>query len=134
MRGNRSKGLVAGGLIALVMALIAACGTTTVPPPRYDINPYEVELSTDPAVIASGQPVNLQVVITGEPPLTKRAEVYFDIKPVGTQDWEEVRPEMKEAGVYSGSYTFKTPGTYSVTIHIITRSVHQIVNRELEVQ
>lgn len=122
-------------LLAGVVVGAAGCGTTSEAPPNaFDLNPYEIEFTVDPAIPAAGKPAQLGAKITGKQPLTKRAQISFEIKKVGADPREEISAARKDEGLYSASYTFKEAAKYSVTVHVITRSVHQVSNKEIEVK
>lgn len=123
----------AAGLLLLVVAL-GGCGTSSEPLPALDLNPYTITFEADPAAPAAGNPVLLKVGVTGKEPLSKRSEISFEIKKSGSDERVEVQAERKEEGRYEGKFTFKEAGKYSVTVHVITRSVHQVSNKELEVK
>ncbi len=124
--------LVAG--IGGLLALMAGCGTTAAPAPGVDLNPYTIDFSADPAVPRLGSAVTLEVKVNGREKLSKRAEVYFDLKKKDSTLELEIKGENKGENRFAGSYTFKEAGFYEVSIHVITSTAHQTEVRQLEVK
>lgn len=131
---KRSYLIVWLAAVLLLAGVISGCGTTSAPPPALDLNPYTIEFSTEPAAPAAGSAVTLRAGITGKTPLSKRSAISFEVKKVGSDNRTEVQAESKAEGRYEAKYTFKEPGTYSITVHIISSSVHQVSNKEIEVK
>ncbi|WP_438444241.1 FixH family protein [Gorillibacterium sp. sgz5001074] len=126
--------LLSAVAVMLLACWSAGCGTTSEPLPGLELNPYTVTFATEPSEPAAGKPVVLKVGVSGKDPLSKRSEISFEIKRIGTEDRKELTAEKKDEGQYEAGYTFKETGKYSVTIHVITRSVHQVVNKEVDVK
>jgi hypothetical protein len=124
--------LVAG--FAGLLALMAGCGTTSAPAPGVDLNPYTIDFSADPSVPRIGSPVTLEVKVNGREKLSKRAEVYFDLKKKDSTLELEIKGENKGENRFAGSYTFKEAGFYDVSIHVVTSTAHQTEVRQLEVK
>ena len=124
--------LVAG--IGGLLALVAGCGTTSAPAPGVDLNPYTIDFSADPSVPRIGSPVTLEVKVNGREKLSKRAEVYFDLKKKDSTLELEIKGENKGENRFAGSYTFKEAGFYEVSIHVVTSTAHQTEVRQLEVK
>jgi hypothetical protein len=120
--------------LLLLSVVLGGCGTTSEPLPALDLNPYTITFETDPAAPVTGAPVLLKTGVSGKEPLSKRAEISFEIKKSGSEERVEVEAERKEEGRYESRYTFKEAGKYSITVHVITRSIHQVSNKELEVK
>lgn len=120
--------------LLVAAAVMGGCGTTSEPLPALDLNPYTITFETDPAAPAAGKPTVLKAGVTGKDPLSKRSEISFEIKKSDSDNREEVQADRKEEGRYEGKYTFKEPGKYSITVHVITRTVHQVSNKELNVE
>lgn len=124
--------LVAG--IGGLLALVAGCGTTSAPAPGVDLNPYTIDFSADPSVPRIGSPVTLEVKVNGREKLSKRAEVYFDLKKKDSTLELEIKGANKGENRFAGSYTFKEAGFYEVSIHVVTSTAHQTEVRQLEVK
>jgi hypothetical protein len=120
--------------IAGLLALMAGCGTTSAPAPGVDLNPYTIDFSADPSVPRIGSPVTLEVKVNGREKLSKRAEVYFDLKKKDSTLELEIKGENKGENRFAGSYTFKEAGFYDVSIHVVTSTAHQTEVRQLEVK
>lgn len=125
--------LLVGGIAGL-LAFMAGCGTTAAPAPGVDLNPYTIDFSADPAVPRIGSPVMLEVKVNGREKLSKRSEVYYDLKKKDSPLELQIKTENKGDNRFAGSYTFKEAGFYEVSIHVITRTAHQTETRQLEVK
>lgn len=126
-----SRMLLAVGLLGL---LATGCGTTAAPAPGVDLKPYTIDFSADPDVPRVGSPVTLTVKVNGKEALSKRSEVYFDLKKKDSSLELEVKAEAKGDNRFAGTYTFKEAGFYEVDIHVTTRTAHQTETRQLEVK
>lgn len=133
--GRISRTILLPAILLLLLGVGAAgCGTTSEPLPGLDLNPYTVTFATDPETPAAGKSTVMKVGVTGKDPLTKRSEVSFEIKKIGSEERKEIPAERKADDRFEGEFTFQEAGRYSITIHVITRTVHQVVNKELEVK
>lgn len=121
-------------LAALAVLALTACGTTSAPPPNLDLNPYTITFATEPAAPTAGGATKLRATITGKTPLSKRAEISFEVKKVGVDERTEVKAESKGQNLFEGEYTFKESGAYSITVHVITSRIHQVSNQEITVK
>lgn len=124
--------LVAG--VGGLLALMAGCGTTSAPSPGVELNPYTIDFSADPAVPQIGSAVKLEVKVNGREKLSKRSEVYFDLKKKDSPLELEIKGESAGENRFAGSYTFKEAGFYEVSIHVVTSTAHQTEVRQLEVK
>lgn len=120
--------------IAGLLALVAGCGTTSAPAPGVELNPYTIDFSADPSVPQIGSAVKLEVKVNGREKLSKRAEVYFDLKKKDSTLELEIKGENTGENRFAGSYTFKEAGFYEVSIHVVTSTAHQTEVRQLEVK
>ena len=117
-----------------LLVIMAGCGTTGGTSQPLDLNPYTMTIGFDPAAPAPSERTVLKAEIKGKDAIPKRAEVSFDIVKKGSVGGRaEVRAGRTGEGLYEAAYTFGDSGTYSITLHIITRRVHQIENVEVEV-
>lgn len=124
--------LLVSGISGLL--LLAGCSTTAAPAPGVDLNPYTIDFSADPAVPRIGSPTTLEVKVNGKEKLSKRSEVYFDLKKKDSTLELEIKAEAKGDNRFDGSFTFKEAGFYEVSIHVVTSTAHQTVVRQLEVK
>ncbi|MNC69987.1 hypothetical protein D3C75_1207460 [compost metagenome] len=72
--------------------------------------------------------------MNGKEKLSKRSEVYFDLKKKDSALELEIKAESKGDNRFAGSYSFKEAGFYEVAIHVISRTAHQTVTTQLEVK
>ncbi|MDF2936019.1 MAG: hypothetical protein K0Q90_1392 [Paenibacillaceae bacterium] len=133
LRSSLSHLLLSAGVVGLLV-LLAGCGTAAAPAPGVDLNPYTIDFSADPAVPRIGSPVALEVKVNGKEKLSKRSEVYFDLKKKDSTLELEIKAESNGDNRFAGAYTFKEAGFYEVSIHVITRTAHQTEVRQLEVK
>lgn len=125
--------LAAAGM--LIAAGLGGCGTSSAPPEStLNLNPYTIDFTADPAVPSAGAPVSLRIVVNGKTPLTKRAEIFYEVKKNGSEDRTEVQTEAKSDNRFEGTYTFPESGFYDIVVHVTTRTVHQIATHQLEIK
>lgn len=120
--------------VSAALFALSGCGTASGPSSSLDLNPYTVDFTADPAVPQAGAPVMLSIAINGKEPVPKNSEIYYEVKKTGTTDREKVDAKSAGGSHYQGVHTFKEAGFYDITIHVTTRSVHQIVSRQLEIK
>lgn len=137
---KRSKGVLISGLCRgmsglLLIAALAGCATTqSNPQAGFNLNPYEIKLTTEPDPPAAGAQTMIRADVSGEPQLTTRAEISYEVKKLGSEQREDVTAERKLKGVYTANYTFKEAGTYQIVVHIVTRAIHQVKTVEITVK
>lgn len=130
------RALLAIALLAIaLLAALSGCATTqSNPQAGFNLNPYDIKFSFDPNPPAAGGKTLLRADITGEPQLTTRAEISFEVKKIGVDKRDELAAERKDKGVYTASYTFQEAGAYQIVVHVITRSLHQVKTVEVQVK
>lgn len=121
-------------LAGAFLLLLGGCGTSSAPPSALDLNPYTVDFLVDPAVPTAKAPAKLTITVRGQTPLSKRADIYYEVKKSGTNLRDEVKTKALGDSRFEGTYTFEDEGFYSIVIHVTTSSVHQVVNQQVEVK
>ncbi|OME87964.1 hypothetical protein BK120_01180 [Paenibacillus sp. FSL A5-0031] len=123
------KIIIAAGLLCFILVCLAACSASA--PVTNDPAAIEVDLRTDPDKPVSGSPIELMADFTGAE-LTDSSGMTFEVR----VKEEPVFIEAKKKGqnVFSGTYTFREPGTYEVYMHLYTDDIHVTKKKQVEVQ
>ncbi|USK41580.1 FixH family protein (plasmid) [Cytobacillus firmus] len=98
--------------------------------------PELLEVSVNfPEVIQANQEVVIEAAVTqGQEKVEDANEVKFEVKKAGQVTSEEMIAEHQGKGVYSITTTFQEAGTYSVTAHVSTRGMHNMLTKEIKVE
>ncbi len=87
-----------------------------------------------PAEVTKNNETKLRVSVTDhEVPLTE-ANVVFELWKEGQTKHEFIRTSEVSEGVYESSFVFQEDGTYEVRIHVEKESLHEHIEKTLEVK
>jgi hypothetical protein len=109
--------------------LLAACAHE---PELNQLKESDVVFQITPSSPKAGQTAKLHMEL---PTLTdtENVDVYYEVKPEGSEKREIFSSMQYEPGKYDTEMTIKQPGTYELSLHIQTIEVHLIFYRTLTV-
>ncbi|QDP41255.1 FixH family protein [Radiobacillus deserti] len=126
------KKVISFMMLALVLS---ACGDNGSEPSN---EPAEVEMIEAnlqvPKEGITGEKVSLQVEVTqGEETVTDAEEVVFEIWPTDNKEASEKVTASLEEDAYVATYTFDSPGSFSVQSHVTARGLHTMPIKEISI-
>lgn len=111
-----------------VLLMLAGCGASG---KEKTLKFSEVTLSADPSLPTAGQAAKLIATIDNEKFAALEAKVQFQIN--SKYDLPSLIDAVKEGDGYTASYTFPSPGEYTITIHLMYPNDHFAFTKQLRV-
>lgn len=93
----------------------------------------EVDL-TVPETAAAGEAVTFTAAVTQGKEIVEDAdEVKFEVLNISSGEKEMIEASLNEDKLYTIDYTFKANGTYDITSHVTTRSMHTMPTKQISI-